>query len=326
MKQFGYDQNNGYLFSWEFDFQYEGIVPSPPVGAIISENQISDSMMGCAFMSGWSGKMIVLYSNGIDYEYRVFSREFGGAFWKGPIMTQEEANIIGESLPFCVCGEIVRQPEKLFDFCNQHPTSRVYVCHVIKELAAFGALAGKINKLPHRAGLVWDNTDTLDAESISFNPKLYGDSYGNMALQVSQGRIVCNDIMKSVGLSSFYGKDIHTCWTKGCIFIVRIAEANKFFPETPISAKNYAATSVPVRMKTSDAFRSVTGYNEPFANVLIATDYIPGLSTFMRFYKSFSGRGVVCSTEHNTVQHGLFIFVFRSDRVYRVNNDKYEQT
>ena len=326
MKKFGYDKKNGHLFSWEFDFQYEGIVDVAPVGSIISNNRILDSMIGCAFMSGWSGIMIVIYSDGIHDEYRVFGRDAGGAFWQGQVLTQAEVKSISVNIPFCVCGEIVRQPDALAEFCKQHPTSRIYACPVINELAAFGVLAGNINRLSHRSGLVWDNTDPLDAEFMPFNPKLYGDSYGNMASIVAQGSPVVNEIMKSVGVSTFYGRDIHQFWIEGCTFIVRIMEAMKFFPETPISAKNYTATSVPVRMKTSDAFRSVTGYNEPFANVLIATDYIPGLSTFMRFYKSFSGRGVVCSTEHNTVKHGLFIPVFRSDRVYRVPNEQYEQT
>ena len=76
-----------------------------------------------------------------------------------------------------------------------------------------------------------------------------------------------NEVKTVVGVSPFYGRTLNREGARGDQIIVRAAEVDQFFPQVPISAKNYAATSVPVRMVTTEQFRRTSGYNEEFADV-----------------------------------------------------------
>jgi len=332
MKKYGYDQRSGAMFSWEFDFQYEGRPESVPdrSGVIISDDQIEDEMVGCAFMSGWTGDFILLHSDGKDHHYYLFGTDLRVGMWKGKEIDTGDLKKMTSRMPICICGKIVQSSEQMAKVCASFPNSRMYACPLVEELAAFGALARFVGKRPYRPYQVLfsgENNEPLNAEFREFDPSLDGDSMGRMAEIVMSGLPVVNEMKRNViGVSSFYGKTLHKDWKPGCRMIVRVAEVDKYFPETPISSKNYVATSVPVQMEVSETLHWESGYNEKFSDVFVATDYMPGVSTFMRFYKTFSGRGFVFVSDQEEVIHGPIVPVFRSDKAYRVPRDKYEQS
>ena len=326
MKKYGYDQWTESLVSWDFTFHYEGKHPLPPAGAFISENQVEDEMVGCAFMSGMSGSLMMVYSDGHNFTYCLFGVDSQSGMWRGNVVDQDALSKISMRVPICVYGGIVRLPEQMATLCNRFPNSRMYACPMIEELSAFGALVKKIGHKSYRFIPAWENKQTMDAEFVTFDPSLNGDGYGRMADVLSHGMPVVNEIMTTVGVSPFYGKTLHSNWQAGCQVIVRIQDIDSFFPRIPISAKNYAATSVPVRMETTDQFRMMTGYNDEVADVFVATDYVPEVSTFMRFYKTLSAKGFIFASDQDKVMHKGYVPVFRSDKAYRLTRENYEQT
>ena len=324
MKKYGYDKDSGILMSLDSDFWFEGKTLSAPEGSFISEDREVDEMTGCAFLSGWSGTFMVLKSDGTDEKHCVFGWETGKGHWKGNNVSQDDLRKLSTRMPICVCGSVVLSPEAMGKLCSRFPNSRMYACPIVEELAAFGVLVRNAGKRPYRAALFWDNKDTIDAEFQTYDPVLEGDSMGRMADVITAGLPAVNEVMKTIGVSPFYGRTLHKGWIPGSQIIVRTVDMDSLFPISPISAKNYVATSVPVKMETTEQFRELTGYNEPFADVFVSTDYIPGLSTFMRFFKTLSGRGFVFTSKNDKKKHGPIVPVFRGDKVYRVLKEKYE--
>jgi len=323
--RFGYDKSTGALFSWEHDLRFEGKVKQPPDGAFVSESRIEDDMIGAAFMSGWSGTFIVLHSDGFNEHVCLMGFDLRTGYWIGKDIPK---NQLRSSLPICICGPIVSSPERMAAKCYQYPTSRMYACPVVDEISAIGALLRNVDvKRPCRTQLFWDNTDEIGAEHKDFDPSMDGDGYGRMADLVAHGLFAVNEMMKTVGVSPFYGKVLHRDCLPESQMIVRRVDVDRLFPSIPVSAKNYAAVSVPVMMETTSQFRAETGYNGPFVSVFVSTDYVPGVSTFMRFYKTFSNMGHVYTSNLERMATdgagGLSAMmrncvpVFRSNRAYR---------
>jgi hypothetical protein len=173
--------------------------------------------------------------------------------------------------------------------------------------------------------MAWANKKVWNADSREFDPKLEGDGMGRMADLVANDLLPVNEYKESIGVSPFYGKTLHRDWQEGSLCIVRMVDMDRLFPTVPISAKNYVATSVPVRMETTPQFRAETGYNGEHVDVFASTDYVPDVATFMRFYKTFSGRSFVWASEQDRVIQKPIVPVFRNDRAYRVKRENYEQ-
>jgi hypothetical protein len=315
MIKYGY--GNGSLFSWDRDFHFEGNGMQAPEEAFISENRVEDEMLGAALMSGWTGTFIVIHSDGISEHTCLMGFDVKVGYWIGKDIPEEQLKRASKSLPICICGPIVSSPERMVKKCEQHPTSRVYACPIVDELSALGVLVRHADvKRPYRVQLFWQNTESIDAEYNEFDPALDGDGYGRMADLVTHGLFPVNEMMWTVGISPFYGKVLHRDWLPESQMIVRRVDVDRLFPSVPVSAKNYAATSVPVMMETTRQFRAETGYNGPFVNVFVSTDYVPGVSVFMRFYKTLSNKGYVYASGLGRMKSNC-IPVFRSNRAYR---------
>jgi hypothetical protein len=330
--KYGYDISTGHLFSFDKDFSYDGIKMMPPVdGQVFLTNRCVDSglkdiLYGCLFASGWKDA-VVLYANGDSLKYYLVGMDMFG-FWHDstPLDVAKLKKSLSK-LPLCVCGDSVYNPSKMLDICCLHSNSRIFVCPVVEELASFGVLVKNIGIMPYRMKFAWDNNKEIsDCDFKTFDKKLDGDSYGRMADLVAHGVITLNEIMNPIGVSPFFDRVIHRDYFDGCVFIVRMVDVDRLFPDIPISAKNYAATSVPVKMKTSCEFRKETGYNGEFADIFVSTDYVPEISIFMRFYKTMSGRGIVCTSKKDSILNvSQYLPVFRSQRAYKVPLGKYEQ-
>jgi hypothetical protein len=326
MKRYGYDKETGSLFSWDQDFLFDGSGKVAPEGAFVSEDRIRDEMAGCAFMSGWTGTFVVISSDGEIEHASVFGFSLRKGYWKGLDLDREVWKKMSIRTPICVCGSVVLSPEKISSLCARYPNSRMYVCPLVDGLSALGVLVGNLKSMPRRMQIACDNKEPIDVEFKEFDPQLDGDGLGRMADLVTHGLLVVNEMKTVQGVSPFFGKTLHRDWMPGSQVIVRRVEIDTLFPQVPISAKDYAATSVFVKMKTTDQFKEAAGYNEPFVDVVVSTDYLPEVSTFMRFYKTFSGRGFVFVSEQNLVRHKEIVPVFRATKAYRVPRDKYEQS
>lgn len=328
MKQYGYDTQTGATFSWEAGLQFEGVCPSAPDRAFISNDRTYEEMYGVAFLSGLTGMFIIMKPDGETVQV-AWGRSEGSYYIENEVEMAEFLSCPNSPLriaPICVYGEDVKSPEKIAELCARFPSSRIFACSLVDELAALGVLVENIRVTPFRSVLAWENWEPIDAEFKTFEKNLNGDAMGRMADVVANGLFAVNEVSTTVGLSPFYGKTLHRDWQEGCQFIIRKDEMDSFFPQEPISAKHYAATSVPVRMETTEQFRTQTGYNGSHADVFVATDWLPDASTFMRFYKTISGRGYVCVSDQGKIRHRKFVPVFRNDRAYRVLRENYEQT
>jgi hypothetical protein len=298
---YSYDPEKLIGFSYKNrEFTYEGLMESNPEGSIQVSDRIENEIMGCAFLSGQKDNIVVL--NG--------SRVVGFGIKNNPWVG--------------VCGTMVKSPKAVAGLCKMRPGTLMYVCSIVDELAAFGALVSEFKELPRRVSFLKQNKEVISADSMEFDLRLPDDGMGRMADAVAQGLYVVNQTMSSIGIPIFYGMTLSREWLGTGHVIVRGDVIDKFFPNTPISAKYFAATTVPVSMSVSGEFRKVSGYNGKVIDVVVANEAEPGLDAFMSFYKAISKREFVFVTKD--VQHRDIVPVFRFDRAYRVKKEKYEQT
>jgi hypothetical protein len=201
---------------------------------------------------------------------------------------------------------------------------RVYVCPLVDELAAFGVLAMKLMEIgkekPRRAFLCSPNEEPMDGKSVEFDPKLEGDGYGVMADVVTHGVPALNDVMKCPGVSPFYGKALMRNCSSPVAYLVRCESVDKYFPCEPISAKMYAATSVPVQFDNTNEFRKASGCESDKVNVVIVSDFIFMLPVFMNFYQIMSKCDVVATASPENVACSKAMPVFRYRRAYSMGN------
>jgi len=318
--KYGYDPETGCLMSLDRNDELtdEGVLQYPPLEALKTQNRIEATLEGCINLSSWKGYNVAIFSDGNKRKLFLthLSEEL---FVYIPIQ-----DFIPNKFPICVCGDIVRHPDKMMDLCAEYPCSMIYACPIVEELPSIGILVSS-NK--HKGGrrypLAWENNNPVNAECRKFDPKLDGDGMGRMADLVANNLLPVNEYKTALGVSSFYGKILHKEWMEESVCIVRMTDMDRLFPNTPVSAKNYAATSVPVKMETTSQFREEAGYNKSDVEVFVSTDYLPDCATFMRFYKTFSGKSFVWASDMDKIDHKPIIPVFRHNGAYRVKREEY---
>lgn len=223
--------------------------------------------------------------------------------------------------PVLMCGPAVKDPDKVARFCRVFPTSTVYVCPLVDELAAFGALAMGLQaeEKPRKANLFVPNVEPMTGVSVSFDSKLDGDGLGRMAHAVKMGAKVLNEMMVGPGVPRFYGQVVSDGKGGSKTYVVRMRAMDEFFPLEPISAKAYAAACVPVRMTNTHEFSKATECEATSVNVLVVSDMIWELPTFERFYNVMTGRSFFgVETPRDIARARLQMAVFRSDKGYRI--------
>lgn len=293
----GYDPKSKYLFEWNRDFRFKGKSESVPDGNAYlayddGDMRIGQEIAGCMFLSGCRDSVMVLWMDDMDGEaYGVMGRFRGRAVSaRGSI--DGMANMASQFSMVCLCGPVVRSPGSVARFCRKFSCCRVYVCDLVDELAAFGALVSHLEtEKPRRANLYEKNDEVADGDFVPFNPKLEGDGYGRMADLVKKGMPCFNQMMKGVGLFPFYDRVVSDGTQGSSVYMVSLDEMDAFFPGEPLSAKRYAATSVPVRMANTEGFSKASGWRNEWVDVVASSDFVLGTSTFMKFYKIMSGRG-----------------------------------
>ena len=315
MKKFGYDSLSKSLFSWNGDFLFDGQTDVPPDGtpAVTECFRKQYEMLGCYFLSGFCRDAIIYRFDGDDVSHMA-GFVFGDRCAVAKIETREAYGLVAAKMyPICICGPDCRNPRKISEICRRFPSSAVYVCQVVDELAALGLLVSGLNIRPRRTPLCQPNISTVEPIVEEFDPTLAGDGMGRMANYLKHGVPVLNDMMKCVGISPFYGKVLTGNGTG--TFIVRSCAIDRYFPSEPISLKKYAATSVPVEVKNTASFSGDSGFPDETVVILASSDYIPDLPIFMNFHHLMSGKEFVVTARREDFDKALPVFAY--NRAYR---------
>jgi hypothetical protein len=321
---YGYDTESKFLFSFGESFRFEGKVDSPPDSAtlVFPDQKKHYEFIGCKFLSGLRKASVVAWSDGAVVSYVVcqYDKNLG---YKELEKSQTVAEYCAEKTSVSLCGPVCRNPQKVAEFCRRFPITVNYVCPLVDELAAFGALVSDTRgAIPHRAFFGVPNEQAIDSEFVEFNKTLNADGLGRMAHLISMGIPVMNEMMTAVGISPFFGKMIHDGLRGSDVYIVRSANVNKLFPKETISVKNYAAIYVPVRVVNTKEFSNLTKCTSPTVDIFVTSEYVPGLPDFMRYYMVMTGHPFVGVAEAGDVQFSdRMIPVFRFNRGYRVSPD-----
>jgi hypothetical protein len=168
--------------------------------------------------------------------------------------------------------------------------------------------------------------DELPYEAQEFDPKLEDDKYGRMASLIHNGMAVLNQIYEGPGAWPFYGNVLtNEPHPVVGMFIVNSSVVAEYFPTDPVSAKFHAATTRPIMMTPSPEFRSMTGCTREKVSVIVSSDFIPGTTTFMNFYKMMSGKDWCAITPSHLVEPCKTIPVFRYNKAYRLPPEEYKE-
>jgi hypothetical protein len=195
---------------------------------------------------------------------------------------------------------------------------------LVDELAAFGALIVGLKRgvKPRRLSLCSPNIEVVDGKAFEFDSKLEGDGYGVMANVIAKGGMVLNEMMTCPGISPFYGKVLSkVAPSANSTFLVKYDAMDRYFPSEWISTKSYAATSVPVEVRNTDKFKKASGLNTEKVRIVVATDYIPMLPSFMNFYNLLSGQDCVAATDGGSLLSITHLSIFRNNKAYRMESN-----
>lgn len=298
---FGYDPETGHLFSHDGDIRYNGIHTKPPKGTFNVRKGTREHLTAaaCYFISGLRRPAIVL--SDADGEE---------SFWRAEMQRsrigveklRRKLKTIPFYVPLCACGESYTSPEGAGRLCERFRLNNIRVAHLTKELSALGALIAAMDgkEKPRMLPLCVPDSSFYEGMKVSmtFDEKLGlpGDSLGRMAFFVAKGGVARNEVMRKPGVSPFYGKLLAGKYLGSGTptFAVMSDKKEHYFPTSSFSVSFYAATSVPVRVKNTERFSEASGYKGRSVNILLSSDYIPGLSTFLWQHHAMSGRGFVC--------------------------------
>jgi hypothetical protein len=126
--------------------------------------------------------------------------------------------------------------------------------------------------------------------------------------------------MKCPGVSPFYGRALARSSSSAVAYLVRCESVNKYFPCESVSAKMYAATSIPVEFKNTSEFRKASGCELDKVNIVVVSDFILMLPVFMNFYHIMSKCDIVAVVLPENVVCPKAMPVFRYRRVYSVGD------
>jgi hypothetical protein len=249
----------------------------------------------------------------------------------GMLGVQQKRSNVSLTDRVVLCGPKVKDPAWVASFCQRFPTNPMYVCPLVDELPAFGVLAKALvaqgKDWPRRAVLFQPVTEELPAlSSKEYEDNLDGDAYGRMVWAMSKGMMVFNDVMTGPGISFFHGRMLamRAAFPEN-VYVINSESIMSFIPHSPVSLKLYAATSVPVLARVTDDFCKATGHQGDHAVVAVASDFIPGIVTFLHFYGAVTKGGVFCTGMISSDGMKGKLPVFRYNKMYLVDAQKYAE-
>jgi len=306
----------GFSFDGDFHFHKDGSMLD---GNVCGDGAASKaSAMGCYFLSGSRNPMLIVWSDGEAQERFILARVMGRF---------AISRAIGE-LPDSVgiCGPVCDMPDKVVKLCRSLSFSNIYVCPLVKGIAAFGLLANEVHEVRNRRiPLFWNNTQELDSECQLFDANLDGDGLGRMANLVAKGIPVLNDMLTTPQVDTFYGRVLSFKEYEEPIYLLRSSKIREVFQTESIPIRDYVATQVPIELNNTEAFEKETGCVSRKVTVMSSSEYIPGLPEFLRFLSIMGGKEWVISSKANSFEPERGIPVFRHHGGYRVDKEDYKE-
>ncbi len=220
-----------------------------------------------------------------------------------------------------VCHTEARDPEFMGKLCANSPSREVYALPWVETPEELEANTKTNGGKPNRMWPCEENHELMADESVEMDEKLPGDAFGRMAHIVAHGGIAINEVMTTRGWSPFYGMMLG-CGGSRC-FAVNGDTVDYYFPQAPLSAKMYAATTVPVMFENTELFADASGCKDETVAVMVSSEYMPGLPTFMRFWKITSGRDMVCLIEPKSLRPSKSVPLFRYNKGYMMNAEDF---
>ena len=323
---YGYDSKTKCLFSWDGEFHYEGKVDTAPADAFLVEEEFRPwlEMAGCHFLSGHRRNCVFYLSAGENSCAAYGDMLHANCKWTDCHDWKQVIKHVHPNTLLCVAGYVANDPVAIAELCRTHPCNTVYVCPLVEELAAFGVLAVNLldKEKPRRTSLCITNNQDMEGQYLEYDHKLDGDGYGKMADVVHRGFAVLNEMMDCPGISPFYGRVLANKSGLPPVFIIRSDSIGRYFPHEPLSTTHYAATSVPVEVENTRSFMEQSKCNAPKVNIVVSSDYIPGLPVFMNFYKVMSGNDCVGTTCPKQLASSKKVPVFRYNKAYKMEFSK----
>jgi len=215
-----------------------------------------------------------------------------------------------------ICGQQALNPAEVSRVCRESPQEEVYALPWVRTPEDLQQNLKDNRGKPNRMLPCTPNKEEAEGEKIDFYERLQDDAFGVMADALKHGTPVLNEIMTCPCESAFYGRVLVPKWIPGASVLLRCGMADAFFPCEPLSAKLYAMTTVPVMLSNTESFEKKTECTEKEVPVMLATDFVPRLVTFMRFHKLFTGRDWVFSVPLDKFP-GRPPFRWRYNRAYR---------
>jgi hypothetical protein len=302
-----------HVVCWDGDFRFG----AQDVGAPEVMQVAPSRAVGAAFLSGRGASPVVhVDESAVSIGFNV----------SGPLV--EMASRPSSFSSLALCGPGVANPRIVADQCRSSGVLSVSVCPLLGFAAPFGCVAGALllkgMERPRGTRFCAPMDEPLDAEGVDFNPEMEGDGLGRMAHLVQTRMPVFNQMMTTPSIPAFYGRVLSTGrWWGDPIFLMLPRTALRYFPEEPISLRNYAARWVPVSLANTDEFGRASGYGASWVTVFVASELTPGLGTFLRFLETMCREDFVASSDPSSVPPPSRIPLFRSRRAYNVGEKQF---
>ena len=258
-----------------------------PLGLTCDPEDIELNWLGGLHFSGLTcGTVVLGYSDG-----KVLH---AGQAYDGLCLPLEDMSDVTHDIPIVLTGSVCDMPDKLMEFAEWFPSSKIYACPVIDGLAAIGNLVK--HGIDVSSGYICpENNDDMDTECLLEFDWL-NSAIGKMAMRLKTCPVI-NETRDFYGLSSFYGRVLSREITDEAepVFLIHHNYIDEFFPHESLSAKSYIGTTVPILMKSTEKFKEETGFSREWVRVFIVTGEFHEAETFMNWCHARMGLKVVMS-------------------------------
>lgn len=242
-------------------------------------------VMTCYSMSGWNGVTIITWTDGADLE----------------VVSIGENRKSSQRVLRALCGPGVSDPAVVSRFCSTvEMTDNIYICpvHSLSEGSAVPS---------SDLDVIFGDRDDVGTSKFSqfreADSKHPGDEYGLLARTVGAGNVVLNRIKSSYKTGLFYDSLLATTGTHD--YVIMSSNAfDRFFPYVDYRYRS-AAMRVPVRFSTPQEIADKYDLASVTVDVLVASDYIPGVVPFIALYNVLTSREVVLATRSFEIEQGL---------------------
>lgn len=288
--------HDNHAVEWDGDFKF-GVASHDTVYEV--EKAAPARAVGAAFLSGQRVASVVHMDENGECEYfNVMGAQV--------IPAHGHVSELELHQQWTLCGPGVGNPRLVSGICLQTKSYNVSVCPLLGPLAAFGYLVGALTLqgkiTPRMTRFCEPHKGSLNAKSKKYDERLDRDGYGRMAHLVQSGFAVVNQIMTTPSIPAFYGRVLSTAkWWGEPIFLMLPDTALKYFPNEPLSVRNYAASWVPVSVDNTSEFSNTSGYGGSVVSIFVASEQTPGLGSFLRFHHMMCKEDFVVSSDPKCV-------------------------